>query len=160
MKLDIHDLRELAIKSIGLYAIICVVELLPTLMVQTAQIGLTNLLGPMAISLLILLGYALLGYLCVFRTRKVMHRIWRNDSAGDRPAPNSALAVLLTLFGVVVVIRSAGQVASTVPISSFHLYSSFGFFVPASVSLVLGLWLIRRPKWIAEFIRRRESASR
>lgn len=157
MKLDIHDLRELAIKSIGLYAIICVVELLPTLMVQTAQIGLTNLFGPMAISLL--LAYALLGYLCVFRTRKLMRLIWRHDYAGDRPAPNSALAVLLSLFGVVVVIRSAGQVASTVPISSFHLYSSFGFFVPACVSLVLGLWLIRRPEGIAEFIRRRESAS-
>jgi hypothetical protein len=158
MNIDIHGARDLAVKGFGLYCLAIVVSLLSSQIVLLFSLLSGGEVVAVAGSFFLLLGYATLGYLCVFRTRAVMRLLWRSTEPVATSPPLSSLAALVSLIGVYFAIRSAGYVASYAWQFRHPNFNDAGYLSGAVIGLACALWLVRRPTVIAEYILRRELA--
>lgn len=158
MNIDIHDVRDFAIKGIGLYCLGYVVNVVPSMIFSLAMPDWGSIAVALAGSFFIVFGYTALGFFCVFRTRAVMRLFWRGDEPVTKSPPLSTLAAMVSLFGIYFAIRAARLVAFYAWEARYPSVYSVGCLVGAIVSLAAALWLVRRPRPIAEFIQRRQTA--
>jgi len=154
MTTEIHVVRDVALKGFGLYCIAYTVStVLSQLFFFLPDVDIPIIALASGIALLI--GYAVLGYLCVFRTRTIVRAIWREDESAAANSPLPALTPLIILISLYFAIQAAGLVVFFAWEARLPDAFTITHLTGAAVTLALAVWAMRRAKPIARFIQKR-----
>ena len=151
MTMNIHEVRDLALKAFGLYCLTYTVSVvLFQVVLFFPSTGFP--LFAWASGLVVVLGHAVLGFLCVFRTRTIVRTFWREERPAETRPPLLALTVLVCLIGLYFAIWTAGLVALFAWKARYPDAHSILGLIGAVASLTFSVWLVRQSRSIAEYI--------